>query len=482
MAFCKFSSQTVISEKTSVDNLFINEFLPNASGDAVKVYLYGLYKCSNADSLDNTLESFARVLNLTEKQIEEIFLYWQEQGLVQVLPTEPIEVRYLPIKNLFSNIKKYKPEKYQAFNIQVQELISGRMISPNEYAEYYDLIERLHFEPEALLMLVQYCVNLKGNNIGYNYIITIARNWASENVLTAEAVEEKLASLEHIGTALGELLKTLSIKRKPSIEERELYKKWNNEYCFEEDVIIFVAKQMKKKKLSVSFEKLDSKLTKYYEMGFTSIKEISAYETTRQEMFNCAFEVNKTLGIYYENNEVVVENYIAHWFQMGYTHEALVQIAKFCFQKSIRTLQGMHNIVLKLYKLGVVSSESIFEYMEHLSQSDIIIKRILEQLGLSRNVNQWDRNYYSTWKDNWKINDELFQYGISLAKDKIQPMQYLNKIFSIFFENNITTVEQAKSLTLPTSQTAQTIETKKGRSYSQKELNALFDSIEEIEV
>ncbi len=485
MSFCKFSSQSIISEKTAVDNLFINEFLPSAPDNYVKIYIYGLYKCSNADSIDNTLESFSRVLGINEKEIEEAFLYWQEQGLVQIISSSPIEVRFLPLKNLFSNIKKYKPEKYQAFNIQVQEILTGRMLTPNEYAEYYNLIENERFEQEALLMLIKFCTNLKGNNVGYSYIVTVAKNWALENVVTAEKVEEKLKSLEHSGTNFGEIFKIFNIKRQASLEEREYWNKWKKEFEFEDGVILFVAKELKKKKSKLNFEKLNARLTKYFEMKLLSSAEIDAYESQRQMLFDTAIKVSSAMGLYYENLEAVVENYISRWTQMGYETDGLKIIADFCFKKSIRTLEGMNKIILKLFKLGLVSTKAIEQYVEELATSDSIIKKILEQLNLERNVNAWDRNYYATWKESWNITDELISYGAEIAKDKIQPVQYLNKILANFFESKVKTVQEAKKLQPPINNTAKDspkMAALKGRSYSQKELNSFFDSIEGIEV
>ena len=74
MAFCNFSSEWVQSNTTTIDNVFFNEFLPNAPDNCVKVYLLGLYKCNNPLALDNNLESFARVLNLSTEDIISCFL------------------------------------------------------------------------------------------------------------------------------------------------------------------------------------------------------------------------------------------------------------------------------------------------------------------------------------------------------------------------------------------------------------------------
>ncbi len=482
MSFCKFSTQMIASDKTTVDNLFLSEFMPYAPENFVKVYLYGLFKCNNADSFDNELESFSRILSLSEDEILTAFYYWQEQGLVKVIETSPFEVRYLPLKNLFTNIKKYKPEKFEAFTAQVQEIITGRMITVNEYAQYYDLIEREKFQPEALLMLIKYCTNLKGDNIGYSYIVTVAKNWAQENITTTEKVEEKLKVFELFDTALQQLNKIFSIKRQLTIDEREMYQKWTEVFGFENDVILFVAKNMKKNK-ALGYDKLNSKLTKYYEMKLLSVKEISAFEEQMSQLFDTAKNVVASLGLYYENLEPVIENYIASWNNLGYSCETLSLIGNFCFKKSIRTLDGMNKTINKLYKLGLVSTDSIIGYIDDVAQFDKTIKNLLEKLGLNRNVNSWDRSFFQTWTENWKIPQDVFDYAVGLAKDKIQPMQYLNKILSTFHENNVDTIEKAKQQAPTTSQASnKPSHSSKGRSYSKEELNALFDSLEEFEV
>ena len=98
MAFCKFGSEFIANNKTEIDNIFINDYLPSAPESCVKVYLYGLYLCSSGETIDNNLSAFAKHLNMEEEDVESAFYYWQEQGLVQVLSTRPIEIRYIPLK------------------------------------------------------------------------------------------------------------------------------------------------------------------------------------------------------------------------------------------------------------------------------------------------------------------------------------------------------------------------------------------------
>ena len=479
MSFCKFSSEFVISNQTQVDNLFINEFLPHAPAECVKVYLYGLYKCGNASSHDNTIENFARVLNLSEQEVEDAFLFWQEEGLVQVLNTCPIEVRFLPLKNVLTNTRKYNTSEFDSFNKQVQEILSARQITPTEYDEYYYLIKTNHIQPEALLMIIKYCTSLKGENVGYKYILTVAKNWANEGVTTAKAVEEKLCEFDQLGSEIEELLKICGAKRLASVEEKEILLKWTKDLDFSFETIIYVAKDLKKKLGKLNFEKLDQKLMAYYEMKALSIKEIEQFEKEKSFMYKLAKDVAKKLGLYYENLEPVVENYIQKWLNLGHNEESILTLADYSFKNSIRTLEGLDNIIAKLYKLGIVSVEAIGEYIGELVTLDKEIKNILDQVGIIRLVTNQDRTFYRTWTENWNISKELLDYAIEISKDKFQPLQYMNKILSSWHSKNITSVEDAKKFPV---ETQEKVNMNKGRSYKSEEVNILFNNLSEIEL
>ena len=482
MAFCKFGSEFIANNKTEIDNIFINDYLPSAPEMCVKVYLYGLYLCSSGETVDNNLSSFAKHLNMEVEDVESAFYYWQEQGLVQVLSTRPIEIRYIPLKNIFNNTKLFKSDKYETFNRTAQELFEGkREITKNEYAEYYDFLERYHMEQEALIMIMQYCINSKKSAVGWNYILTVAKNWANEGILTVSQTEEKLCSFEEKENEIGQVLKVLSIRRTSFLEERALYKKWTDDWDFSLNVILYVAKALKTSS-KANFEKIDQVLSKYYDLKLFSIDEIENYQKNKGEIMTLAKNINKAIGVYYENLETVAENYIIPWLNLGYEKETLEEIAKVCFKTSVRTLEGMNGYVQKLFKLGIITSESLAKYINGVIESDKEIKSILEKLGLSRKVNYFDRENFKTWKNNWKISDELIEYGSSLARDKSQPMQYLNRVLSSWHDNNVKSLEDAKKFATPTNSTSQKAEPLKGRSYTREELNALIQSVDEVEI
>lgn len=481
MSFCSFSSQVIIDNKTTIDNLFITSFMPHAPSECVKVYLYGLFIAGDSNESHNTIAEFSKALSLSEEDIESAFVYWQEQGLVQILDTIPFQVKYLPIKNALLKHPKIKEQKYSNFNVGAQEILSGRMITPNEYFEYYATMDSLHIEQGAMLMIIKYCADLKGNNVGYSYILTVAKNWAKDGITTTTSVNEKLMGYEKQNEELCLVAKAMGIKRNIDTFERDLYEKWQS-MGFLHNLIIYVVKSLKKTKGSVNFKYLDSILEKYYTMRLFSIQEVEAYENNKQELISLAKIICKNLGVYYENVEPVVENYITIWKNLGYDDETLINISNYCFKSSIRSLEYMDKQILKFYKLGIINMQSLNQYFDDVLETENKIKDILAKLNLTRNVNNFDRDCYKNWKNNWKISDELIDRACTLACNKPQPLTQMNKILSSWHEQNITTVEQTNNINIEKSSKQKITKNYDTRNYTNEEINSLFTNLEEVEI
>ena len=480
MCLCKYSSSYIINDKTVVDNIFINNFLPEAPDLCVKVYLMGLSKCANSVAPDNNIQNFANVLNVSEQDVMDAFNYWQEQGVVQVINTNPMEVRFMPLNASLGNIKKYNIGKYTDFNIQVQEILSKRMITPTEFSEYYNVIEKLHIQPEALLMIVKYCADLKGENVNYPYIITVAKNWEKEGVHTCEDVESKITELGVLDDKVGLVLGALGTKRKVQLEDVQLLNKWLGELDFDLNTIIAVAKRLQLKKVKADISYLNNLLNKYYEMRLNSVVEIEEYETQKDNMTSLARQVVKGLGLYYEDLTKVIDTYIVKWVQMGYSDDILVQIADYCFKNSIRTLDAYDRVVQKLYKLGIVSLEAFNEYLGDLSAWDDKVRNLLERLGIKRYVNEFDREFYRTWTESWGFNEAVIDFASSLSVGKSNAMQYMNKVLAGWKSKGVTTVEQAKANSIFVAENNNQV--KKSDKYSKEQLNSFFSNLDEVEI
>ncbi len=464
-----------MSSNTLIDNVFLQEFMPSENGEYVKVYLYGLYFCSARP--DATLEEFAKDLNLTEEDVINCMYHWQEKGLVQVLTEQPFQVKYLPIKSVIENSRKYNKDEFVNFNISAQELINGRMISVNEYTDYYTLIKSFGLSQDALLLIIKYCVEQKGNRVGSAYILTVAKNWVYEKILTEEAVITKLQEMQARSPELQDVFKCLGLKRVANYNDYNMLKVWHKEFGFNQETILYVAKKLKNKG---GMEKLHSKLVKYFEAGLLSIKEIEDFNNSYNEMFELAKNICKNLGIYYENYEPVIENYVNKWLNMGFEPEMLLSYSINCFKKGIKSLEGMHLNLEKLHKLGIVTLSAFTQYVEQNIQADNLIQQVLNSAGLIRKVNQADREFFNIWCNQWNFSVELINFVASLSVGKMQPMSYINKVLLSFKEQNIYSIEQAKQSQIPQINTRISTNNFTPRSYTREELDSVFANLDEV--
>ena len=478
MSFCKFSPGYVANNKTIIDNIFIDEYLPKAPDLCVKAYLLGLSKCSNADENDNSLEFFASTLKVCEEDIISLFKYWEEMGLVKVLSTNPVEVRYLPILSNAGSVKKYKVDKYADFNIQLQESFAERMLTPNEMTEFYDLIERKHIEQAALIAIVKYCIDSKGFNLSPNYCLTVAKDWVHQGILTLPQVNQKIKELGVVDDNMKIILSAMGSKRKIQIEDKELLNKWLNSFGFELNTIIFVVKTLKNKKRRLDVNVLDEYLTKYYEMRLTSIPEIENYENEKENLFSIALAVNRELGLHYEDLTKEIDFYVVGWLNMGFDQQTLTTVADNCFKSSIRTLEGYNNILLKLFRLGIVNLASYTQYLNDNLAMNNKIKQVLQHLNLARNVNNADRSFYSVWTNDWGFSHEIVLYAADLSAGKTNALQYLNKILSNWNNSGLKTLNQVKQVKIEDNEKTDFIH----NNYTKEQIASFITNLDEVEV
>ena len=480
MAFCKFSTEHKKASEVMIDSAFFVDYMPNAPESCTKVYLYGLEKCYQNDELTNTIDDFASVLNLSKEDIKSAFLYWQEEGLVTVLNLSPIEVRYLPIRPKKYQDKMFQKDRYADFNRVIQEILDGRMITPHEYKEYYLTMESLHIEPDAMLMIAKYCVSQKGSNVGYSYILTVAKNWAYDGIHSPVEVEKKLEEMESLTSKVKDILTALKSKKAPSFDDKALYDKWTKDYGYDFLTLLHIAKKINRGGINKMSQVIDN----YFSLKLFSISEIDDYENIKDDLTNTAKTVCKSLGLYYDNLDPVINTYILRWKQMGYSTEAIKLVADICFKKYIRTFEDMDAIISKYYENGLVSLDAINEYISNTLSVDKKIKNILDKLLLSRQVTSWDRDFYHTWTHSWGFGEDVIDYALSLAVGKSQPMTYVNKILSNWKKQEIKSLDEAKKTS--NFEGTQQIKEKQPEfmthSFSSEELNALFDNLDEVKL
>lgn len=475
MAFCDKERQLINEGVTCLDNKFVLNYVPDAPDKCVAVYLLGLV-ISDSKGADNSCETIAQKLGISEEEVLAAFRYWQELGLVHITFDNPPQVIYLAVRDSANALKKIKPSKYAKFSREIQSVIEGRMISPNEYDEYYTFLESSTFQPEALVAVAKYCVALRGNDINYRYILTVARNQLRKGATTLAVVCDNLNNQQKYDDDLKLVFQALKIRRSFDYSDREMYEKWTREFNFSLDVVVAVAKKAK------SMEKLDSTLSEYYKKGALSLAEIEGYEKEKEHLTALAKEINRTIGVYYQNVSVVVDEYLVTWISRGYDDETLLAIAKYCFRSGIRTLAGLASVLDKLYANGVTSVAALENYFEDVAQKDRQIKTVLENAGIERNVTNNDRTLFKTWTTKWNMPFDVICFAAKKAVGTSVPTAYINRLLSVYKQKGVVTVEQAQA---EESAAATVVSDKKvvvggakRASYTDEQLSALFTALD----
>jgi len=353
------------------------------------------------------------------------------------------------------------------------------MLTPRDLEEFYYLIESMHMEKDAVLRLIDYCVKLKGDSVSINYITTVGKNWAHDGVRSVADVDDRILDQERISGDIVLLLKAIGIRRQANVDEFKSYLTWTKDMEIDKDILIRIAKGSKAK----TFSRLDDYVKKCYSLKLESVKEIDDYFVSREKMFTLAKNVVKNLGLYYSDLTEVIDTYISNWLQLGFEEDAILKLSRFAFKSSIRTLESFDNQVNNMFKLGLLTSASIDNYMANIVKNDGVICQILEKLGIDRKVNSMDRTFYKTWIYDWGMTTELIDFAVSNSVGRYMPMQYVNKILSEYHISKITSVEDAKKYKPMTSASAlSTGKEAKKTEYSKQELDSLFDDIQEVEI
>lgn len=468
MSFCSFSKETITNSSTVLDNRFISTYLPEANGDAIKIYIYGLFVCQESDS-DISFDKFCNDVKLDKDVVSDCFRFWEELGIVNVLSEDPFIVKYLPVAQ--SKPRKYSAEKYGEFNKALQVLIPERMITTNEYAAYFSLMEENGLKPEALLMIVKYCVDLKGGAIGLRYILKVANDFIARGITTTTKIEKELSDYSLKTGEFASLMNYILPNKKPQIEDLKLFEKWNKQLLYDIDTIIFIAKSAKIKNI----EKLDKEIDVLYASKKFSEKEIADYYKSKAKTTELAYAINRSLSVYTEVIDPVIENYVIPWQNMGYDEETLLFLATYCFKKNRRSLEEMNEVVEKLYKNGLITLTSIAEYLKSISADDDFIKKLLLIAGLSRKPTEWDRANLKTWRS-WNFSDEMICEACAIAAGKSNPMSYVNAVLSGWKSEGIFTTDKIRRTDKKAN--PQAIQT---RNYTKEEFDKLIDNIDEIE-
>lgn len=425
MSFCSFSKEFNENTYTSVENQFIVKYLPDADGFAVKVYLYGLYLCQNADS-DFTLFSMAEVLKAPKEKIEEAFEFWEDYDLVQILSREPFAVTYLPVRSAVGRPRKVRYEQYTDFNKELQRKMQsvGKFVSYNESVKYMHFLDENNIQPQAFLLIAEYCINKQGESVSPSYIFNKAKKFIRNGWVTYEQVERELSNYNAHENDLAAVFSALSLYSKPDESDYALYEKWTEKLGFSRAAVIEAARHLRRGNMSG----LDLLLCELSERGKLSPEEIRSDLAERETLASITFKIGRKLGVKISNPAPYIDEYTEKWYNYGYDESALSEIAMFCLRTERNEFSAMDELIRQLFSEGIVSADRVGEYLKVRNDELRLFTRIQSYCGNLRKTPA-NLSLVGTWRS-WNFSDRMILEAARRSAGSANPIPYMNKILS----------------------------------------------------
>ena len=440
MAFCSFSKEYDENAYTLVENKFISKYLPTADSFAVKVYLYGLYLCKRTEN-EFDLKAMATALGVTEKKVTDAFLYWEDYDLVDVVLREPLSVAYLPVRSALGRPKKIRYEQYADFNKELQRKFQkvGKFVTATDYVKYMNFLEENDIQPQAFLLIAEFCINKQGEAVSPSYIFNKTKKFIRNGWTSYEQVERELSNYNAHEGDLTAIFTLIGVSRAPDETDYALYKKWTEDWGFAKSAIMAAARRMKRGSLN----SLDLLLCELFEKGKLEAKEIETYLTERDTLGNLTFRIARKLGLKISNPATYIDEYVEKWVNCGYDDSSLLDIALYCLKTDRGDFGAMHAFLKGLFENGIVSKDSVKEYLKGKNDE---LKLFTAIQGICGGVRKSASNLelIRTWRD-WKFSNEMILEAAKRAAASSNPIPYMNKILSDWKRLNIFRVEDIET-------------------------------------
>lgn len=289
---------------TVIPNRFLDDYMPKANGEFVKVYLYLLRNSTNSQI---SISSIADQMNHTENDVLRSLRYWEQEGLLKLTFTDksltgitlcdctvktvpssekPARTEAEPYTNKEASASQFHvPPKQNYTNTQLEEFLNsedieqilyvaqkylGITLSDMETNTILYFYDGLHFSADLIEYLIEYCVSIGQRSM--RYIEKVALSWAEKGYRTVTEAKNHTTTYSKNCFAV---MKSFGINnRRPGDSEISMIQKWTNEYGFTIDIITEACNRTIRSIHQPSFEYADRILMKWKKQGVKYMADI----------------------------------------------------------------------------------------------------------------------------------------------------------------------------------------------------------------
>ena len=268
---------------TEIPDIFFTEYLSEAGGDHIKVYLYMLF-LSKYDK-DIKINDMSKKLVLPLKVIQDSVKYWEEKGVITKKNTGYIlnSLQEINLHKLYKPRTALTPEQLQKSPDNQQraraiEHINNKYFSGLMPTTWYPDIElwfqKYHFDEEVMIALFDYCFNRSA--LHKAYIQRVAEVWNKNGVKTFNDLDTYYEKQEKVNTIANTISKKLGLHRALSEYEYAYVEKWTIDFAFTFDIIEIALKKTTSK-ANPNFDYLNKLLSDWHDRGFKTSEDVQNF-------------------------------------------------------------------------------------------------------------------------------------------------------------------------------------------------------------
>ena len=321
-------SSDIATSFTTVSDIFIDQYMPKANGEFVKVYLY-LLRATGSGAGIATISEIADHFSNTEADIVRALNYWASEDILQVQTGADGQITGINLcslavsgiqaaqSNIQSVVADNAAQNNSTANIQMQDSVVEKLKSQatdkpapsqKEYtldeikefrknpdiSELFFIIEtylkhtlsstdtnmvlywldELHFSTDLVEYLVEYCIT-KGHS-SLRYMNKVALGWADAGIKTVDQAKDDAAAHSQIYYTV---MKALGITGRNLVDsEVSLINKWVGEYGFDIELVKAACSKTISAIQKPSFEYTDSILANWRKKDVHTLKDVEVLD------------------------------------------------------------------------------------------------------------------------------------------------------------------------------------------------------------
>ncbi len=299
--------KSMIFSHTEIPDVFFTEYMCEASGDFIKVYLCLVF-LTKYDK-DIKLNDLSKKLNVSLQTIQAALSFWEEKGaLIKkangyiLTDLQEIELNKLYSPNLTlseEDIKKNEDSKYRAKAIEcINNLYFQGVMSPAWYSDIDLWFKKYNFDEQVMISLFDYCFNKSA--LHKNYVKTVADAWNQNNIKTYEDLEVYSQKFEKLNKMKKDIAKKLGRYTPLTQFEEAFIEKWVVEFNYDLKVINIALKKTTSK-ANPSFDYLDKLISDWYDKNLKTETDVNNYISEMKQKNKNVKELKKQTN--YNNYE-----------------------------------------------------------------------------------------------------------------------------------------------------------------------------------